>query len=58
MGRVLGDAKAAGVTRIVCLATWTAVPFYRALGFEAFGPVVIALRPGIEFPAVRMGRVL
>lgn len=58
MGAVLGDAKAAGVTRMVCLATRTAVPFYRALGFEEAGQVVITLRPGIDFPAVRMGRLL
>ncbi len=58
MGAVLADATSAGMTRITCCATPTAVPFYRALGFEEFGPVVIALRPGIEFPAVRMGRLL
>jgi GNAT superfamily N-acetyltransferase len=58
MGAVLKDAAAAGVTRLECLATRTAVPFYRALGFEDAGPVVITLRPGIEFPAVRMGRAL
>lgn len=58
MGAVMGDARAAGVVRMLCLATRTAVPFYRALGFAEIGPVVITLRPGIEFPAVRMGRAL
>ncbi|MBS0565750.1 MAG: GNAT family N-acetyltransferase [Proteobacteria bacterium] len=58
MEAVLGDARAAGVSRMLCLATRTAVPFYRALGFEEVGPVLIGLRPGIEFPAVRMARAL
>jgi GNAT superfamily N-acetyltransferase len=54
--QVIGDAAAAGVSALDCLATRTAVPFYSALGFRALGPVTMALRPGIEFTAVRMIR--
>jgi hypothetical protein len=39
-----------------CLATRTAVPFYRALGFAELGPAEVTLAPGIVFPAVRMAR--
>jgi GNAT superfamily N-acetyltransferase len=58
MGRVLTQAAAAGVRRLDCLSTRTAVPFYTALGFRALGPVEVPLRPGIAFPAVRMVRAL
>lgn len=54
MGCVMDDAAAAGVRRLDCLSTRTAVPFYKALGFRATGPVEVPLRPGIVFPAVRM----
>jgi GNAT superfamily N-acetyltransferase len=54
----LADAAAAGVRRMDCLATHTAVPFYAALGFAVLGPVEVPLRPGIAFPAVRMQRPL
>lgn len=49
-------ASAAGLARLDCLATRTAVPFYRAMGFEALGPVEVPLAPGIVFPAERMAR--
>ncbi|MCX7644871.1 MAG: GNAT family N-acetyltransferase [Rhodobacteraceae bacterium] len=55
---VLAAARGAGAGRIDCLATRTAVPFYRAMGFRALGPVEIPLAPGIAFPAVRMARAL
>lgn len=58
MLRVMEDARAAGVQRLECLATRTAVPFYAALGFAPGGPVTVTLRPGIAFPAVRMQRGL
>ncbi len=58
MERAMGQARAEGIERLDCLSTRTAVPFYEALGFRALGPVEVALRPGIVFPAVRMERDL
>ncbi|AZQ69568.1 GNAT family N-acetyltransferase [Silicimonas algicola] len=58
MAHIFDDARAAGITRLDCLSTLMAVPFYAACGFEAVGPVTVPLRPGIEFPAVRMHRSL
>lgn len=54
MTRTLAEAAAAGISRLDCLATRTAVPFYAALGFVALGPVEVPLAAGIVFPAVRM----
>jgi GNAT superfamily N-acetyltransferase len=54
LNRVMEDARAAGVQRLDCLSTRTAVPFYSALGFRVVGPVDVSLGPGIAFPAVRM----
>ncbi len=51
-------AAEAGIERLNCEATRTAVPFYRAMGFRALGEIVIPLAPGIDFPAVRMVREL
>jgi len=56
--RVLSDALAAGAERMICQSTKTAVPFYTAMGFRVRGEIVIALRPGITFPAVEMERAL
>jgi N-acetylglutamate synthase-like GNAT family acetyltransferase len=58
MERVFGTAREAGVQRMECLSTLTAVPFYRALGFLEVGPVTVPLAPGIDFPAVAMWREL
>jgi hypothetical protein len=58
MEHVLEDARRAGARLLDCQSTLTAVPFYAALGFREVGPVVVTLRPGIEFPAVRMQRLL
>jgi GNAT superfamily N-acetyltransferase len=58
MEHVLDDARRAGARLLDCQSTLTAVPFYAALGFREVGPVVVTLRPGIEFPAVRMQRLL
>ncbi len=58
LGRVIEDARAAGRTGLDCNSTRTAVPFYRAVGFEELGPVEVPLRAGISFPAVRMRRGL
>jgi N-acetylglutamate synthase-like GNAT family acetyltransferase len=54
MREALADAAGAGVRRMECLSTRTAVPFYAALGFRAVGPTEVPLQPGIVFPAVRM----
>jgi len=58
MDRVLAQAGGAGMRRLDCLATRTAVPFYAALGFQEQGMVEVPLRPGIIFPAIRMLRLL
>jgi len=58
MGRIFTEARGAGALRLDCLSTLTAVPFYAAMGFEAVGPVTVPLRPGIDFPALQMQRVL
>ncbi|MCU9848783.1 GNAT family N-acetyltransferase [Defluviimonas sp. WL0024] len=52
--RVFAEARAGGVRELDCLSTRTAVPFYAAVGFERLEEVTVALRPGIDFPAVRM----
>lgn len=54
MREAVADAARAGVRRMECLSTRTAVPFYTALGFRVVGPVEVPLQPGIVFPAVRM----
>lgn len=51
---VFDEAKRANATRMECLSTRTAVPFYQAIGFHVIGPVDVPLRPGIVFPAVQM----
>lgn len=54
MQAVMTDAARAGVRRMDCLSTRTAVPFYSALGFRVIGETEVPLGPGIGFPAVRM----
>lgn len=54
----LSEALSAGVARMICQSTRTAVPFYTAMGFRPRGEILIALRPGITFPAVEMERTL
>jgi N-acetylglutamate synthase-like GNAT family acetyltransferase len=54
MREALADAATAGMKKMDCLSTLTAVPFYAALGFRVLGPVGVPLGPGIVFPAVRM----
>lgn len=54
MGAVLADARAAGMAGMDCLSTLTAERFYHSLGFRSQGPVLVALRAGIDFPAVHM----
>lgn len=58
MGHVMAEAGQAGATWMHCLATLTAVPFYRAMGFAELGPVTVPLGPGVDFPAVEMRRDL
>lgn len=59
MAEVLGAARIAGVRRMECLSTRTAVPFYAAQGFVVMGAEVdVPLGPGIVFPAVPMQRQL
>ncbi|MFZ5710713.1 MAG: GNAT family N-acetyltransferase [Pseudomonadota bacterium] len=58
MAHVFAEARRAGAVGMGCLATRTAVPFYLSAGFRPVGPVSVPLRPGIDFPAVRMDRAL
>ena len=58
VGSVLDAARDAGLERIGCLSTRTAVPFYEAMGFRGAGAVDVTLSAGIVFPAVRMFRTL
>jgi N-acetylglutamate synthase-like GNAT family acetyltransferase len=58
MREAVADAARAGVRRMECLSTRTAVPFYAALGFRIIGPTEVPLQPGIVFPAVRMAAEL
>lgn len=54
----LDEARAQGVRQMICQSTRTAVPFYEALGFEVERDILVPLRPGIEFPAIRMTQML
>jgi GNAT superfamily N-acetyltransferase len=54
----LAQAAKAGVVRMTCQSTRTAVPFYTALGFVPGREVTVPLGPGIGFPAVMMARDL
>ncbi|MEM1066656.1 MAG: GNAT family N-acetyltransferase [Pseudomonadota bacterium] len=53
---IVSEARLAGANRLDCLATRTAQPFYEAMGFTVLGEMTIGLRPGIEFPVIRMQR--
>ncbi|WP_163847252.1 GNAT family N-acetyltransferase [Pseudooceanicola aestuarii] len=55
--RILSSARAAGVRRLHCQATLTAVPFYAALGFERVARIDVRLPTGVLFPAVQMRRL-
>jgi GNAT superfamily N-acetyltransferase len=56
--RCFREARAAGLTWLLAQATRTAVPFYRAMGFEDRAEIEVTLRPGITFPAVEMACAL
>ena len=58
MGRVIEEAKTAGMQRLSSLSTLTAVPFYEVLGFRALRRLDLAFVPGVPFPAVEMERPL
>ncbi|WP_316014222.1 GNAT family N-acetyltransferase [Roseobacter sp. HKCCA0434] len=55
---VIAKARAAGLTRLDCLSTRTAVPFYEAMGFGVVAPRDIPLAPAITFPAIETTRSL
>jgi GNAT superfamily N-acetyltransferase len=58
MDYVMLHAKGSGMAVLQCQSTLTAEPFYASLGFTFKGDLNIALRPGIDFPAVLMERPL
>lgn len=51
-------AKDRGIDEMECWSTYTAEPFYQAMGFEPLGLLDVPLAPGITFPAQRMRCVL
>lgn len=57
LGRVFDQAAGQGVRRFVCWSTFTAEPFYAALGFQRQKVIAVPLDAGISFPAVEMTRV-
>lgn len=54
----VASAEAHGITRLSCLSTLTARPFYAAMGFTQASEVEVTLAPGVHFPAVQMARHL
>jgi GNAT superfamily N-acetyltransferase len=58
MQHIVSDAATAGVTQLDCFSTLMAVPFYVAFGFRVLGPITVPLRPGIDFPAIHMRRLV
>ncbi|MGR3503920.1 GNAT family N-acetyltransferase [Pseudaestuariivita sp.] len=55
---IFASAKSKGMTRMTCWSTFTAVPFYEAMGFAQVGPIDVPLDQGISFPAVHLTRKL
>ncbi|WP_371157367.1 GNAT family N-acetyltransferase [Jannaschia sp. 2305UL9-9] len=58
MQHIIQDARRCGVTRLDCLSTLTAVPFYASLGFDRLANLDVAMGPDITFPSVRMVRAV
>ncbi|MEM7471563.1 MAG: GNAT family N-acetyltransferase [Pseudomonadota bacterium] len=58
MEHIFETARAGGVKEMRCQATFTAVPYYRAMGFEGDRQIEVPLQPGIGFPAVMMRRAM
>ena len=56
--RVMDEARSHGLTRLDCLSTLTAAPYYRALGFTAERRITVALGPGLDVPVIAMTRHL
>lgn len=54
LSHVLDQARAADIAQMECWSTFTAEPFYGAMGFETVGAIDVPLQPGITFPAIRM----
>lgn len=54
MARVIEEARGAGMLWLDCVSTITAVPFYRALGFQVVQPLDLSLGLGISFPVKQM----
>ncbi|MEM9579647.1 MAG: GNAT family N-acetyltransferase [Pseudomonadota bacterium] len=55
LNEVKRSAAAAGMTRLECWSTLTAVPFYTAMGFAPLGPLEVPIGPArIPFPSIRM----
>ncbi len=52
----LAQARSSGIEEMRCQATFTAVPFYEAAGFELLHEIQVPLRQGIMFPAMQMRR--
>jgi GNAT superfamily N-acetyltransferase len=58
MNRCIDDASLAGLTELNCYSTLNGEGFYQACGFKSIEPFLIALPGNIQFPSVRMTRVL
>ncbi|SFL53039.1 GNAT family N-acetyltransferase [Shimia aestuarii] len=58
IAHTLASARAMGMTRMHCMSTLTARPFYAAMGFRPVGEIELTLAPGVYFPAVQMVRDL
>ncbi len=54
----LASAREFGVHRMNCMSTFSAKPFYQAMGFSVLAEVELTLAPGVHFPAVQMARDL
>ncbi len=53
---VMDQARRAGIARLECWSTRTAVPFYAAQGFAAVRPRDVVFPGGVVFPSVEMTR--
>lgn len=58
MDTVFDAARAEGCTRMRCMATTYALPFYLAIGFAVRTPTMVTLQPGIDLPVVEMTKSL
>ena len=58
MNACFDQASGAGMARLSCYSTLTAVPFYEAMGFRQKGPIEIAFGQAMQFPAIWMDREL